>query len=645
MAGPTQPRSPRLSWAFGSNGPCEEVLDLLAKEHIDSGVLLADAFSSLAGVEAFAAMSGCSVEATSQLALAWTRANSVADLWAETGVRLSKLAVAPLAAQSLSGGNSDVFTAKTLEDNAMAAVLTRAVAATWRIGASTGLLPELRSELRNPSEIDKMLRLVFLGASGAVNTWRAAVRAVERLERWSLAHGILEAQWSGLQLARFLSDTAHGGYSVPVSVRSGLKLMADALLLKWPLDHPVVLAVCKLAKRSAADKAAASSSSRVLPCLAVEQLQHLEYYGCSSNGPLALRWAALLACLLAHACLRFSDAQRSENIQLGKSSLFGFCWRSKRQRTGFPFAALRAGYSANPWADTLYQFLEKFASFHGSQLDYVMPHFGADLEVPLPRPATYAVTVGFLRRALRSEPLSLTEAAAAEVTLHACRRLLPTLAGQMLMSLESRRVLGHWGPQSSEPMRYDTSRCVSELAYKAQVASKVVSGWRPGEDFELPPAVQVPLVSERGSGSSVQMADQVSTAPLEKGWVANSLPQSRKKLRCLHILASPGVTKCGWKFGSKSHTPKTFFVDKPSGPEFVDCGACSAPSAFFSFLSDAGDMPTGSTVPGGRRRLRRSQPKAVRPASVIPSESSSFASSSSSSDSSSDGTELDEVLF
>ena len=153
--------------------------------------------------------------------------------------------------------------------------------------------------------------------------------------------------------------------------------------------------------------------------------------------------ASVFGVLNSCGCLRFSDAQRSENIQLGKLGLFGFCWRSKRQRTGFPFAALRAGYSANPWADTLYQFLEPFASLHGSQLDYVMTHFGADLEVPLPRPATYAATVGFLRRALRSEPLNLTEAAAATVTLHACRRLLPTLAGQMLTSLESRRVLGH----------------------------------------------------------------------------------------------------------------------------------------------------------------------------------------------------------
>lgn len=175
----------------------------------------------------------------------------------------------------------------------------------------------------------------------------------------------------------------------------------------------VVLAACKLAKkRSAADKAAAS----LFDCGATSAFGVLWLFRQRAS------WPAVLACLLAHACLRFSDAQRSENIQLGKSSLFGFCWRSKRQRTGFPFAALRAAIA---------------------------------------------------------QTLGLTHCAT-----------------------------------------------------------------------------------------------------------------------------------CGWKFGSKSHTPKTFLVDKPSGPEFVDCGACSAPSVFFSFLSDAGNMPTGSTVPGGRRRLRRSQPSA-----------------------------------
>ena len=142
---------------------------------------------------------------------------------------------------------------------------------------------------------------------------------------------------------------------MPTSLRSGLKLLSDALLLKWPLDLPAVLAICRVSKRSAVEASAAQQQT--LPCLTVEQLQHLESIGCSLQQPLAIRWGALLGCLLAHACLRFSDAQRSEKIRLGKASLYGFCWRSKRRRTGFPFAALRAGFSAQPWADSLVELL------------------------------------------------------------------------------------------------------------------------------------------------------------------------------------------------------------------------------------------------------------------------------------------------
>lgn len=307
----------------------------------------------------------------------------------------------------------------------MNAVLDRAIFAAWRVGASSGLIPELRSELGSVPEVEKLLRLVFLGASGAVNTWRAAVRAVERLERWTVAHGFSNMDWTGVRLANFLADAQHSGYSVPVSLRAGLKLMSDSLMLNWPLDHPVVLAVCKLAKQSAAERAAASQS-RSLPCLTVEQLQHLEMVGCAADVPLAIRWAALLGCLLAHACLRFSDAQRSEGVKLGQSSIFGFCWRSKKRRTGFPFAALRSGFSPHPWADSLLELLEGFAAKHSLELDYVMPQFGKDLENPMPRPASYSCAVGLLRRDLALAPLGLDATGAAAVTLHACRRLLPT---------------------------------------------------------------------------------------------------------------------------------------------------------------------------------------------------------------------------
>ena len=101
----------------------------------------------------------------------------------------------------------------------METTLDRAVAVTWRVGAEAGLLRELRSELKSMRAIDKMLRLTFLGASGAVNTWRAAVRAVERLERWSVAHGLSRDEWTGIRLSIFLSDARHSGYLVPSSVR------------------------------------------------------------------------------------------------------------------------------------------------------------------------------------------------------------------------------------------------------------------------------------------------------------------------------------------------------------------------------------------------------------------------------------------
>ena len=148
--------------------------------------------------------------------------------------------------------------------------------------------------------------------------------------------------------------------------------------------------------------------------LSIEQLAHLERVGCKEDVPLGIRWGALLACLLAHACLRFSDAQRSVKLSLGGSSVYGYCWRSKRQRTGFPFAALRDGYSKAPWAAALVDLVSKLPSW-GILPDFVLPQFGPDLERPLPRPGTYACAVGLFRRALRLSPLALPEDAARQL--------------------------------------------------------------------------------------------------------------------------------------------------------------------------------------------------------------------------------------
>ena len=242
-----------------------------------------------------------------------------------------------------------------------------------------------------------------------------------------------------------------------------------------------------------------------------------------------------------------------------------------------------------PWLDFSVT-LRSSMGCPGMQLDFVMPKFGADVNKPFPRPATYACAVGLVWQALRLPPLNLCEAEAHKVTLPACRRLLPTLAGQMLMSIESRRALGHCRPQSAEPLRYDTSRCVSELAYKAQISSHVVAGWLPAQLLSLRRRCQRSLrrqmlsyfdawkkgealtsigiqkTSKNFAAWSHLHPEPAPAAPavpvagetLSSGWVSNASPHVKGKPRCLHILAAPGVTKCGWKFRTVSCTPNFF---------------------------------------------------------------------------------------
>lgn len=156
-------RSPRLLWAFGGAQPCDELHTLLEQEGIDSGALLAEAFCSFDRLQFFAEQNRCSAQATSQLALAWTRAHSAADSWARCGPRISKVCAVPLCSGAVSSGNLEVFSAKSLEDKALSAALDRAVALAWRVGLSAGLLPELLSELKDNAKSRVCFALFFWG--------------------------------------------------------------------------------------------------------------------------------------------------------------------------------------------------------------------------------------------------------------------------------------------------------------------------------------------------------------------------------------------------------------------------------------------------------------------------------------------------
>ena len=69
-------------------------------------------------------------------------------------------------------------------------------------------------------------------------------------------------------------------------------------------------------------------------------------------------------------------------------------------------------------------------------------------------------------------------------TLHSPKFYMPTLAGQVGLSLEERNQMCHWSPSSTMPLVYDQSRCCAELVAKDKIRKALRAGFAPGVSFE-----------------------------------------------------------------------------------------------------------------------------------------------------------------
>ena len=69
--------------------------------------------------------------------------------------------------------------------------------------------------------------------------------------------------------------------------------------------------------------------------------------------------------------------------------------------------------------------------------------------------------------------------------LHSFRNWAPTVANQLRFPREERERLGHWAPRSITPDRYGKAVCATELRLRNEILTKVRSGWRPQDAFEL----------------------------------------------------------------------------------------------------------------------------------------------------------------
>ena len=113
----------------------------------------------------------------------------------------------------------------------------------------------------------------------------------------------------------------------------------------------------------------------------------------------------------------------------------------------------------------------------------VLFHLGAFVVLQPVRPMSYSGALNAMRHAFR---VCGVAGDVGKWSLHSPRFFMASLAGQLRFPTEERRTLGRWGPASGMPVRYDRSRCVTELLLKYDIVERLRAGFKPAGAFELP---------------------------------------------------------------------------------------------------------------------------------------------------------------
>ena len=369
---------------------------------------------------------------------------------------------------------------------------------------SSQRLLQLRTSVVPQSEQVAILRTLFLHKARVASTLMHNIRAIARLRTWATSKGLSPWQLNTMEIAFFLRDASHGRLSVPKSLLSAMEWLQSALQLPWQLKDPAVVAVAACSARQASVLRTQATPYTYEVCL--DLLHALEMVEDAS----APAFAILFFLCLAFACLRFSDLDRSVNLQLGRDALHGTTWRSKGKAQPTPWAALRRTWDDYDWGGKFFKLLQESLpqTVQGQPRDWVWPAMFLDQDglnfcSPI-RHGSYSnclMAMGWAHKFAGHNEY---------YTLHSPRFFICGIAGQAGFTMEQRRSLGRWGPASGMPVRYDQSRCCAELAAKQTLWEKLATGFVPGHDFELPAldADKQDLVSRANAAKSASLLEQ-----------------------------------------------------------------------------------------------------------------------------------------
>ena len=142
---------------------------------------------------------------------------------------------------------------------------------------------------------------------------------------------------------------------------------------------------------------------------------------------------------MTHGALRWSDAQRTFEIKLGKELIYARAIM-KRRNTPVPWVASRVGFSGRDWAGPWFAALHKL-SMPGPDFLIFEPK---SIESVKTIPASYATVMNFMRMVLCRKCVGFTINEALQYSLHSWRHLYPTMGTQLGLADSLQEVIGHW---------------------------------------------------------------------------------------------------------------------------------------------------------------------------------------------------------
>jgi len=396
----------------------------------------------------------------------------------------------------------------------------------------------VRDRVRNPVNLHRIIR----GAETFVMHARAMDLSLSKLSAWDLG------AYLQLEKAR-----PRGNPGLLLRSISWLSRAGD---FQWPVADPLVKSQCGPDPSSEAAEPPAQA-----PCPTLRMLKDMEARVFDAKY-LVLRVYAGFIALLAHGCLRFSDAQHSKGLGLTADAIIGMSWKMKKKKKHqVPWAALRHGLAATDWGA---HWLSQLAEANLPGPDYLLVAPSLDLRGFRPSIAKYNDVANVMRALLMLSGHTAQEALT--FTPHSWRHVYPTLGRQLQVPDEKLDEVGHWNPKSGMPRRYDSAACVSELAAKSSILAAVAAGWTPVAPGCVPnPAPATPAPTTPAFGPAPSTPGAPPTKRLRRAATPNQRVAHHPSVKILvkdvivlntesgrhHFYAGHTATLCGlWQCGT-----------------------------------------------------------------------------------------------